>query len=84
MDFVTNQEAINALNSLKSAHLYGRHLVIEWAKQDDTIDELRDKAAKQMEIENADGFDHNKSSKKRKLARELESSNNSFQSAFGL
>lgn len=35
IDFSTNQEAVNAMESLKTTHLYGRHLVIEWAKEDD-------------------------------------------------
>jgi len=32
VEFSTTQEAINAMNALKNTHLYGRHLVIEWAK----------------------------------------------------
>ncbi len=40
VDFATNQEAANAMVALKSTHLYGRHLVIEWAKEeeDDGVD----------------------------------------------
>lgn len=35
VDFATEQEATNAASALKNAHLYGRHLVIEWAKDED-------------------------------------------------
>lgn len=42
-EFVSEQEALKAMNALKHTHLYGRHLVIEWAKQDETIDEARDR-----------------------------------------
>lgn len=34
VEFLTHQEALNALSSLASSHLYGRHLVIEWAKDE--------------------------------------------------
>lgn len=84
MDFVTSQEAVNALTSLEKAHLYGRHLVVEWANADDTIDDIRNKAAKQLEIEQSEGHNINKSSKKRKILRELESSGSSFKSTFGI
>ena len=35
VDFSTAQEAANAMTCLKNSHLYGRHLVIEWAKDED-------------------------------------------------
>jgi multiple RNA-binding domain-containing protein 1 len=35
IEFSTSQEALNTMNSLKSTHFYGRHLVIEWAKKED-------------------------------------------------
>ncbi len=34
VEFLTHQEAVNAVGALSSSHLYGRHLVIEWAKED--------------------------------------------------
>ncbi|KMS95226.1 hypothetical protein BVRB_010840 [Beta vulgaris subsp. vulgaris] len=34
IEFVTKQEAQNALNTLSNTHLYGRHLVLERAKED--------------------------------------------------
>eukprot|EP01038_Epipyxis_sp_PR26KG_P009552 gene9552-12865_t len=35
IDFSTSQEAASAMASLKNTHLYGRHLVIEYAKDDE-------------------------------------------------
>ena len=45
IDFSTHQEAVNAMTALVSTHLYGRHLVIEWAKEDDdNLEVLRKRA----------------------------------------
>jgi multiple RNA-binding domain-containing protein 1 len=42
IDFGTHQEARAAKQALASTHLYGRHLVIEWAEEEDTsVDALR-------------------------------------------
>lgn len=62
VDFLTPQEAKNAFESLGATHLYGRHLVIEWAKEEDTIEEIREKTAKSFV----------KASKKRKVGIEDE------------
>ena len=40
IDFSTSQEAATAMAALTSAHLYGRHLVIEYAKDDDEVNDL--------------------------------------------
>ncbi|EFJ12267.1 hypothetical protein SELMODRAFT_182522 [Selaginella moellendorffii] len=48
VEFVTKQEAQNAFEALGSSHLYGRHLVLEWAREGETLDELRIKAASQV------------------------------------
>jgi RNA recognition motif-containing protein len=45
VDFASKQEAKNAVEALRATHLYGRHLVIEWAKPDDTVDEIRARTA---------------------------------------
>jgi len=37
----------SAFKALYNSHLYGRHLVLEWAKDDDSLDTLREKAARQ-------------------------------------
>ena len=34
IEFDTNKEAMNAFDALSSSHFYGRHLVIEWAKSE--------------------------------------------------
>jgi multiple RNA-binding domain-containing protein 1 len=46
IDFSTHAEAVSAMTSLKQAHLYGRHLIIEWAKdEDEDLDVLRKRAS---------------------------------------
>ena len=40
VDFSTAQEARTAMASLTNTHLYGRHLVIEWAEEDETDGDL--------------------------------------------
>lgn len=50
MDFGTSQEATTAFNSLRSAHLYGRHLVLEWAKEgmEEDLTSLRKRASNDL------------------------------------
>ena len=45
VDFLSHQEAVNAMDSVAGTHLYGRRLVTEWAAQDESLDELRTKTA---------------------------------------
>lgn len=48
VEFLTKSEAQNAYQSLAHTHLYGRHLVMEWAKdEDNNIEELRKRASKE-------------------------------------
>jgi multiple RNA-binding domain-containing protein 1 len=49
VEFLTKQEAKNAFESLHSTHLYGRHLVLEWAEDDSSIEALREKTKRQFE-----------------------------------
>lgn len=44
VEFVTGNEALNAMKALSQTHLYGRHLVLEWADDKDDIETLRGKA----------------------------------------
>ena len=46
VEFLTVKEAQAAMTSLSGTHLYGRHLVLEWASEDESnnVDKLRDKA----------------------------------------
>lgn len=39
IEFMTHQEAANALTQLGHTHLYGRHLVLEWAKTDAAVED---------------------------------------------
>mmetsp|Transcript_1770 Transcript_1770/g.3824 ORF Transcript_1770/g.3824 Transcript_1770/m.3824 type:complete len:860 (+) Transcript_1770:108-2687(+) len=47
-EFLTNKEAKNAMTTLSGTHLYGRHLVLEWATPDGddkmNVTEAREKA----------------------------------------
>jgi RNA recognition motif-containing protein len=36
VEFVSSDEAKNAFKNLQHTHLYGRKIIIEWAKPDDT------------------------------------------------
>ncbi|CAN6240847.1 unnamed protein product [Urochloa humidicola] len=63
VEYVTKQEAQNALQALASTHLYGRHLVIERAKEGETLEELRERTAAQF-VDEHSGFQ--RMSKKRK------------------
>ncbi|KAL6500821.1 hypothetical protein OROGR_027329 [Orobanche gracilis] len=57
IEYGTQQEAQNALTALRETHLRGRHLVIERAKEGESLDELRARTAAQFnqhnEFENA-------------------------------
>jgi multiple RNA-binding domain-containing protein 1 len=44
VEFTTKQEARSAIDSLSSTHLYGRHLVLGWAEDAESLDDLREKA----------------------------------------
>ena len=58
IEFVTKQEAKNAMDSIAGAHLYGRRLVVEWAEQgDEGLDEIRAKTAAKFRGETVDEFD---------------------------
>ncbi|KAL3635204.1 hypothetical protein CASFOL_019751 [Castilleja foliolosa] len=59
VEFVTEQEARNALEALSTTHLYGRRLVFERAKEGESLEELRARTAAQF-------TDSAKLSKKRK------------------
>ncbi|KAK7074290.1 putative RNA-binding protein 19, partial [Halocaridina rubra] len=49
VDFVTRDEAKKAFDALcHSTHLYGRRVVLEWAKDDETVEELRKKTAEKF------------------------------------
>eukprot|EP00899_Mesostigma_viride_P003479 jgi/Mesvir1/13131/Mv06103-RA.1 len=41
VEFLTQKEASNAFEAIRSTHLYGRHLVLEPANEGETLEELR-------------------------------------------
>ena len=51
VEYLTNKEAVAAMKALSRTHLYGRHLVIEWAATDEEanqMDTLRSKAERDI------------------------------------
>ncbi|CAI0540768.1 unnamed protein product [Linum tenue] len=76
VEYVTKQEAQNALEALSNTHLYGRHLILERAKEGETLEELRERTAAQFADEQ-NGFGTN--SKKRKNMAVLDEGTMKFQ-----
>ncbi|XP_010434383.1 PREDICTED: multiple RNA-binding domain-containing protein 1 isoform X3 [Camelina sativa] len=66
VEFVTKQEALNAKRALASTHFYGRHLVLEWAKDDNSMEAIRKRSAAKMDQDN----DNAKRRKKTKVVDE--------------
>ncbi|KAF9971065.1 hypothetical protein BGZ73_006026 [Actinomortierella ambigua] len=62
LDFVTKQEAKNVYENVANTHLLGRHLVLEWAEEDSTLDVLREKTGRQFHKD-----DGNAGKKRRKI-----------------
>ncbi|KZV42378.1 multiple RNA-binding domain-containing protein 1-like [Dorcoceras hygrometricum] len=48
VEYVTKQEARNAIDALSNTHFYGRHLVLERAKEGESLEELRERTAAQF------------------------------------
>ena len=46
VEFMSHEEAQKAFKELQNTHFYKRKLIIEWAKQDNTIEEIREKTSK--------------------------------------
>ncbi|CAL8130979.1 unnamed protein product [Orchesella dallaii] len=75
IDYYTETDAKIAFDTLsKSTHLYGRRLVIEWASQDETIEDLRAKTTRLANL-SKDGGERREDggSTKKQLARYFES-----------
>ncbi|KAG0258745.1 hypothetical protein DFQ27_004474 [Actinomortierella ambigua] len=62
LDFVTKQEAKNVYENVANTHLLGRHLVLEWAEEDSSLDVLREKTGRQFHKD-----DGNAGKKRRKV-----------------
>ncbi|XWS12276.1 hypothetical protein CRYUN_Cryun37aG0075600 [Craigia yunnanensis] len=79
VEFVMKQEAQNALQALSSTHLYGRHLVLERAKEGESLEELRARTAAQFTDEQ-NGFQNpTRLSKKRKNMEILDDGRKKFE-----
>ncbi|KAJ6388412.1 hypothetical protein OIU77_026896 [Salix suchowensis] len=79
VEYVTKQEAQNAIQALSNTHLYGRHLVLERAKEGESLEELRARTAAQF-TEDQNGFQNPaKLSKKRKDITTLDEVSMKFQ-----
>ncbi|KAI8076543.1 uncharacterized protein B0P05DRAFT_512064 [Gilbertella persicaria] len=63
LDFLTKQEAKNVYDNMSNIHLYGRHLVLEWAQEEDNVDSLREKTGKHYSKEESIGGRVNKRQK---------------------
>ncbi|CAL8135621.1 unnamed protein product [Orchesella dallaii] len=75
IDYYTETDAKKSFDTLsKSTHLYGRRLVIEWASQDETSEDLRAKTTRLANL-SKDGGERREDggSTKKKLVRYFES-----------
>ncbi|KAF0682855.1 Aste57867_25042 [Aphanomyces stellatus] len=68
VEFLTEAEAKSAFAALSSSHLYGRHLVLEWAEDADDLETLRAKASRDL----ASIEDGQRAAKRRKNADDEE------------
>ncbi|ETV87264.1 hypothetical protein, variant [Aphanomyces astaci] len=68
IEFLTEAEAKSAFAALSSSHLYGRHLVLEWAEDADDLDTLRAKASRDLNSIQ----DGQRAAKRRKNADDVE------------
>lgn len=59
LEFASKQEAKAAVAAVAGSHLYGRRLVIEWAEEDDSVDQIREKTSRK--------FDGGQSSKQKRV-----------------
>ncbi|CAI5993639.1 unnamed protein product [Closterium sp. NIES-64] len=75
VEFATKREAESAFDALKSTHLYGRHLVLERAKEGEGLDELRAKTAAQFLDGGAGGV---RQKKRAKLGQGVDDSDVAF------
>ncbi|KAJ1731149.1 Multiple RNA-binding domain-containing protein 1 [Coemansia sp. Benny D160-2] len=48
VEFLTPQEAQHVLDTMKDTHVYGRHLVIDWAEEDNSLQAIREKVGRQF------------------------------------
>ena len=49
MDYLSVEDAQNAMMKLSQTHLYGRHLVLKWSEDKDDMETLREKAKRDLQ-----------------------------------
>jgi multiple RNA-binding domain-containing protein 1 len=49
LEWAPNQEGQTAMTALSRTHLYGRHLVLAWATDNEEMDLLKEKAKRDIE-----------------------------------
>jgi multiple RNA-binding domain-containing protein 1 len=57
LEFTTHAEAVRAMDALKHTHLLGRHLVLEWAREGESVDvdALREKVSRDVRASGGGG-----------------------------
>jgi multiple RNA-binding domain-containing protein 1 len=55
VEFATAQETQAAIDAISGTHLYGRRLLVERAKEDDGLDDIRDKTATKYRADDGTG-----------------------------
>ncbi|KAJ2818923.1 Multiple RNA-binding domain-containing protein 1, partial [Coemansia erecta] len=65
VEFLTPQEAQHVLDTMKSTHLYGRHLVLGWAEEENSLQAMREKVGRQFAKDA--GESNNTAGKRRKI-----------------
>ncbi|KAJ2685351.1 Multiple RNA-binding domain-containing protein 1 [Coemansia spiralis] len=70
VEFLTPQEAQHVLDTMKDTHLYGRHLVIDWAEEENSIQAIREKVGRQFAKDA--GENPATAGKRRKIEADLE------------
>jgi len=52
VEYLTADEALSAKQALSNSHFYGRHLIIEFSKDDESLEAIRKKSQKQLDVIN--------------------------------
>ncbi|KAJ2813194.1 Multiple RNA-binding domain-containing protein 1 [Coemansia furcata] len=73
VEFLTPQEAQHVLDTMKDTHLYGRHLVIDWAEEENSLQAIREKVGRQFAKDAGDN--PAAAGKRRKIEADLEHGN---------
>ncbi|ORX74678.1 RNA-binding domain-containing protein [Linderina pennispora] len=69
VEFLTPQEAQHVLDTVKDTHLYGRHLVLDWAEEENSLSAIREKVGRQFA---KDSGEQGAGSKRRKIEMEAD------------